>query len=338
MISNPLVSIIIPVYNAAKTLHNSLESLRNQSYETLELLFIDDGSTDDSLGLLEEFEKSLSLSNPRMRVKILKNETNKGVATSRNRGLEEASGMYVYYVDADDWVDREAVSKMVERAVNDDADIVGIDWWLSFDNGARLMKQPDFSTPLEALRFMMTGRMRWNLWLFLVKRSLYVDYGVRFVEGMNMGEDMWMMFRLFSLSQRVGHLEDGLYYYGQSNEESLTKSYTADHRKQVSANLDHLMGHLLDTAYREDALQWMGCLKLNIKLPLLMTGDRADIGIWRTWFPEVNKQFYPRGEMSSRLTVLQWAANYDSAWWLIKLHYVLVTKWYYGFFINSKGR
>lgn len=326
----PLVSIIMPVYNAAGTLRVSLSSLKMQTYDRLELLLVDDGSSDNSLNLLNEFKDELVNSASRIQVKVLSNVENRGVATTRNRGLEEASGEYIYYVDADDWLEHDAIAKMVEIGKASNSDIVGANWWLAFEKNEKYMSQPFFETAGEALFLMMTGRMRWNLWLFLVKRDLYVKHGITFVEGMNMGEDMLVMFKLFARAGKVVYLDEGLYHYGQSNEESLTKTYTEEHRKQVTNNIKEIKKYLVGTAYKSLAERWLDCLKLNVKLPLLVTGDKADVAIWREWFPEVNKMFFGRKVMPRRLSYLQMAANYKHMYWLIRLHYVAVVKLYYG--------
>lgn len=335
MRNKPLVSVIMPVYNAGKTLKKSLMSLKKQTYKELELLLIDDASKDSSLLLLNDFKKSVEESGEAIRVRVLTNEENKGVATTRNRGIKESSGDYIYYVDADDWIEEEAIEKMVEGAELLKCDIVGINWWLSFDKKEKLMKQPVFTSPKEALFLMMTGRMRWNLWLFMVRRDLYIKHDIGFVDEMNMGEDMLVMFKLFSVADKVGFLGEALYHYGQSNNESLTKTYSEDHRRQVSYNLAEVYTFLSRTAHKEMVTRFMGCLKLNIKLPLLMTGRKADLEIWRDWFPEVNKKFFTSQVVPVRLIFLQKAANYKSMYWIVKLHYIAVVKCYYSILYKS---
>lgn len=335
MINKPLVSIIMPVYNAGKTLKKSLASLKGQTYKSLELLLIDDGSTDSSLLLLNDFKKSIERLETAIEVRVLSNDGNQGVAATRNRGIKESKGDYIYYVDADDWIDEDAIEKMVEAIGLFEWDIIGINWWLSFEKKQKLMRQPSFDSPKDALLLMMTGKMRWNLWLFMVRRDLYIKHDIGFLDGMDMGEDMLVMFKLFAVAEKVFYLADGLYHYGQSNEESLTKTYSENHRLQVSYNLEKVCSYLLSSAHKELIKRYIGCLKLNIKLPLLMTGDKVDLEIWKNWFPEVNDKYYSRNILPMRLTCLQWAANNKWMWWLVKLHYVAVVKCYYNILYKS---
>ena len=94
---NKKISIIIPVYNAEKYLKCCLDSILNQSYKNLEIIIINDGSTDNSLKVIEEYKKNDN------RI-ILISQKNQGVSKSRNNGLELATGDYIMFIDPDDWI------------------------------------------------------------------------------------------------------------------------------------------------------------------------------------------------------------------------------------------
>ncbi|PRD56484.1 glycosyltransferase family 2 protein [Sphingobacterium gobiense] len=326
--SKALVSIIIPVYNAADTLHVCLVSLERQSYDKLELIFVDDCSTDASVQLIEKFQEKLAKQTSSM-VKLLRHAENQGVAAARNIGLDAATGDYLYYVDADDWLAPQAIELMLEEAERNDAEIVGCDWYLSFSKNERLMRQPTISIPEEGIRHFINGKMRWNLWLFLVKRSLYEDHQLRFIPKLNMGEDMMMMFKLFSLAKKVNHLPQALYHYGQSNEASLTKSYTDEHIEQVVQNVNEI-AHFLGEQKKE-AVSSLDLLKLIIKLPMLISDDRRQYEKWRNWFSEANGYAWNNKEQSLRIRLIQWAA-WKKQDWLLKLHYYLIIRVVYGLF------
>ena len=157
------VSVIIPVYNAGKTLQESLDSLRAQTFRDFEVLFVDDCSTDASPALMESFLRESGLTG-----RILKQEQNGGVAAARNRGLDAAQGEYLAFLDADDRMAENALEVAVAAACG--ADIVGWDWTLGFEKNGRYMRQADYDTPLQALKNLMGGTMRWNLWLFALRR------------------------------------------------------------------------------------------------------------------------------------------------------------------------
>lgn len=321
------VSVIIPVYNASATLGACLDSLNRQTIQRFELLFIDDSSTDRSLDILMSYAEQYSTGD--FVVKVLRHERNRGVAAARNTGLEYATGEYVYYVDADDFIEPDTLECLLKEAQEKELDIVGHEWFLTFKSDERYMKQPLFVTPDEALRQMMCGVMRWNLWLFLVRRSLYVENNIRFIEGMNMGEDMMVMMKLFACAKRVTIINRAFYHYGQSNSGSLTKTYSAEHIRQVTNNVQEAEQFISASSYAGLLSEFIPLLKLNIKLPLLITDDESRYRQWTEWFPEANGYVMKNKRLPLRTRLLQLAAvkRYD---FLLKLYYRFVFKLVYG--------
>lgn len=120
--NQPLVSIIVPVYNGERTLERCLVSLCNQTYKNIEVLVIDDGSRDHTSVILEKYEKK----DARIRVVHKKNT---GVSDSRNVGIQEAKGKYLQFVDGDDWLTKEAIAHLVDRAERYECDMVISDFY-----------------------------------------------------------------------------------------------------------------------------------------------------------------------------------------------------------------
>lgn len=115
-----MVSIVIPVYNTSKYLPECLESIINQTYTDMEIICINDESTDNSWDVLKEYENKDS----RIKAYSKKNEHNGGAASARNMGLDKATGKYVMFLDSDDFFDSEMVEKMVTKAEETDADVI----------------------------------------------------------------------------------------------------------------------------------------------------------------------------------------------------------------------
>lgn len=327
--NNPKVSIIIPVYNAASLLSKCLDSLANQTYSALELIFIDDCSSDNSLSLLKDFEERVKILGKHYEIHILKHDVNKGVAIARNTGLDVASGEYIYYVDADDYIEYNAIETLVFNTEGCQMDIVGCNWVLQFETKGRMMHQPVIASGQEAIEHMAKGVMRWNLWLFLVKRSLYETHDIRFLPGLNMGEDMMIMFKLFHYAKNVKSIKQALYYYNQSNDMSLTKVYSANHKKEVSQNLKVLEAFFKENSSDENIVEVMNYLKLNIKLPLLISSKVEQYRMWKNWFPEANAFCLSNDKLSPRIQLLQYMAS-KNQYWFIKLHYFIINKVVYG--------
>lgn len=323
-----VISVIIPVYNASGTLPHCLKSLTMQTYKNLEILFVDDCSTDNSLEILNCYAKQKCDTD--IVIRLLQHRQNRGVAAARNTALLHATGDYIYYVDADDSIESDTLECLMHEAKKNSMDIVGHEWYLTFRSKERYMRQPDYSTPVEALQKMMCGVMRWNLWLFLVRRSLYVENNIQFIEGMNMGEDMMVMMKLFTCAERVSVMHRPFYHYEQTNVNSLTKTYSSDHIRQVTNNMYEVERSINASFYKEALSQFLPFLKLNIKLPLLITDDTIRYRQWSVWFPEANEYALRNKQLPFRTRVIQWMAT-KRYFFLLKLYYRFVFKVVYGF-------
>lgn len=118
---DPLVSIIVPIYNEEKNIKRNIESLLNQKYSNIEILVIDDMSSDESMKILSRYTND-------SRINIFYNEKNMGTSYSRNVGLDNAKGKYVIFVDGDDWAEDDYVSIMVEEAEKENLDMVQVNY------------------------------------------------------------------------------------------------------------------------------------------------------------------------------------------------------------------
>ena len=115
----PLVSVVIPVYNASAYLRQCLDSVLNQSWKNLDIVCVNDGSTDDSLSILNEYASK----DNRIRVFSKENE-GKGAASARNKGLSEANGDYIQFVDSDDFFELDMIETLIKKAMNTGAEVV----------------------------------------------------------------------------------------------------------------------------------------------------------------------------------------------------------------------
>lgn len=116
--TRPTVTVIVPVYNAEKTLRRCLDSIRGQTWREIEVLMVNDGSTDGSRGICKEYcEKDA-------RFHLIDKEQNSGVADSRNRAIAAATGKYLQFADSDDWLRTDATERMAEAAEQNDCELV----------------------------------------------------------------------------------------------------------------------------------------------------------------------------------------------------------------------
>lgn len=319
------VSVIIPMYNVASLIHRCIHSLCSQTYRHLELIFVNDCSKDDTLSVVESLLASENLDG--IEYKLISHEENKGVAAARNTGLDVATGKYVYYVDADDYVESDAIERLVKEAETKDRDIVSCEWLLEFGKNARHMVQPEFSTGEELFRQMCYGKARWNLWLFLVKRSLYEDNHLRFVPGVNMGEDMMIMLKMSLLAGKAAVIHRPLYHYIQTNAAAISKDIRP-YIPQIKANVEYVASFVEDRFYGNYSNE-MSQLKLSLKLPLLISNKTDSYLEWLAWWPETNSKLDGNPNLSWRTRMIQkFAVN--RCFFLLKVYYVFVVKFVYG--------
>ena len=317
------VSLIVPVYYAEKTLPATLESIRTQRFRDFEVIFVEDAGNDGSLTLLKDFCHTSGLS-----CQLLRQASNQGAAAARNRGLEAAKGDYLAFADADDRLEPDLLERAVQAAEGG-ADIVGWDWVLDRKQNGRIMRQADYQTPIEAFKALTGGIMRWNLWLFLLRRELVDANGIRFIPGADIGEDMQFMLRAFLYAREVVQLHTPLYHYNAVNESSISKAFTPKKRKQVETNLSSAERAWQTSAAYTALPDAMLDLKLFLKRPLLIGTNRGNYETWYNWFPEANDRAEERAALPLHTWLLQAMAS-RRMWTGVRLYYLLVHKLVYG--------
>lgn len=216
------ISIIVPVYNTAKYLKRCLESILIQSLNEIEIIVVNDGSTDESLKILEEYEKK------DRRIKII-NKKNGGLSSARNAGINLAKGKYIINLDSDDWIEQDYFKNMYEFAEQNSLDIVVSDFFLDFDNGyVRYTTDLNISSKKiisshEYLKLFFEKNIYPAVWNKMYLRDLYQKNEIRHPIGVSLGEDLATTPLLASFSKKIGKLNKAYVHYIQ-NMESLTKA------------------------------------------------------------------------------------------------------------------
>lgn len=322
----PKVSVIIPMYNVSSYVEECFSNLASQELTEFEVVLIDDRSVDDTsakvLRAIECFERK------DVEFTLISQETNMGVACARNRGLDQASGEYIYFYDADDRLEPDTLSTLYSEAKLQNADISGCEWYISFAKNERAIGQRDVQSGVDLFRCFASGVVRWNLWLFMVRRSLYEENGFRFLPGMNMGEDMMMMIKLALLSNRVSIVHKPLYHYSQTNNGAQTKNWSKEKRDQVTANVKEVESFCKQHFGGTFDLE-LDFLKQSIKLPFIISDRIEDYRIWAEWFPESDKSIRKNKVLPFRTRGLQLAAA-NGQYWILWLYFMVINKFIYG--------
>lgn len=196
----PLVSVVVPVYNVEAYLDECILSLIGQSYKNIEIILIDDGSKDNS-GII--CDKYLSSDN---RVKVT-HVKNKGVSHARNIGIDLSTGMWITFVDADDTLDKEAIQTAINH-INPHSQEIDI---LQF-GGAKTYDSYDFCSKTQAIASL---KLRRNACASLYRTSVIKDNNIRFIEGLRLGEDQLFNYSVIHFSRYCQRISDALYNYRQ---------------------------------------------------------------------------------------------------------------------------
>lgn len=212
MSEQPLVSLIIPAYNAEKTLRRTLESARGQTWKNMEIILVDDGSKDDTPRIARETAEE----EPRLRVIT---QECRGVAQARNRGLEAARGQYIRFMDADDTMPPESTELLVRKMEADGSDLVigGYKECLGKTEIRFNLENRDDSVAMDDWMGRLCKKSNaifygvvWNK-LFL--RDKIEAEGLRFPDGLTFGEDLVFVLCYMKTIDRISFLKEYLYDY-----------------------------------------------------------------------------------------------------------------------------
>ncbi|MDO4555751.1 MAG: glycosyltransferase [Lachnospiraceae bacterium] len=235
---NEKISIIVPVYNGEKYLEQCLDSLVEQTYTNIEIICINGSSNDNSLKILNQYAKIDS------RIKVITRE-NKGVSISRNEGLNVATGEFILFVDADDWIEKNTCEIVLQEFLRNKTDIVMWSYIREFQNNSQPKKIFDYDrieyseNDVKQLHRRFIGLIGKELekvenadalcpvWGKLYKREIIEEYRIRFIDIRDIGtyEDGLFNLEYFAHVKKAVYIQQYLYHYRKDNPASITSKY-----------------------------------------------------------------------------------------------------------------
>ena len=235
------ISIIIPVYNTIQYINQCLESVCNQTYPHLEIICIDDGSTDGSEKIIDNFAKSDN------RI-ITIHQENHGESNARNIGLKKATGEYIAFLDCDDWIELDMYQKMVNTMQSEDVDIVAGNWFSETQNNSYVVtnnKNVDIGKfNREKLLVYIYERDEYKsfayMWNKLYKKKLFYNKEnnlILFDENLRLGGDVLYLAQLVLNSNNAIYLDQPFYHYRQREDSGC-------HTKDLSKRQDWLTAYM----------------------------------------------------------------------------------------------
>lgn len=280
MKEKPLVSIIVPIFNVEKYLEKCLDTLIGQTYENIEIILIDDGSTDKSAEICDKY----ALKDKRVRVI---HKINGGVSAARNDALQQANGQLIMFVDSDDWINSETCETAVSTMQESGADVVM--WtYISENNGNQspkiifgsdtIFEGTNVKEKLHRRLFGLTGEELANpeladslcpVWGKLYKKELILDNNISFVDLSEIGtyEDGLFNIEVFSQVEKAVYLNKCFYHYRKENSSSVTSGY----RKDLFEKWQHLFD-LMQEYIAENNLPSDYQAALNNRIALSIVG------------------------------------------------------------------
>lgn len=229
--TQPFVSITVPVYRTERDLSRCLDSLINQTLQNIEIILVDDGSPDRCGEICDEYAAKDS------RIRVFHKE-NGGLGSARKLGLENCTGKYYTVCDSDDWVEPNMYEELYAKAEKEDADIVICDYFNEYGDSKQIRSTSyTFTSQEQFIEDLMLRKTSVNTWCKLFRLSKIREFGIDYTPGINLGEDGLFLFKLLRYPVKVSSLNRAFYHY-QRDMNGL--SYTNNISLNSIANAEYL--------------------------------------------------------------------------------------------------
>lgn len=215
------VTIAVPVYGVEAYIEKCAESLFEQTYPNLEFLFINDCTPDRSIEIIERVLERFP--NRKDQVRIINQEINKGCPAARNLAVQLATGDFIFHVDADDYIEKDAISTLVIEQKATDADLVVANYVIETPNETGLVSYCDISKPKEEIvKDCLDDKSSQSVWGILIRRQIYLDHNIRADESFHVGEDWQVAPLLLYYAKKIAYVDKVVYHYQLSRPNSIT--------------------------------------------------------------------------------------------------------------------
>lgn len=319
------VSVCVCFFNVEKYLIKFLDSLFNQTIDKdIEYVFVDDGSLDDSHRILDSYLENIP-SLKKQNVKVVHNDSNKGLSASRNIALKNSNGKYVTFVDADDWLECNYLEELYDSAENsaEGVDVVYCNYILEYKKTSIVKRLNRCSTPQELLDFEFSSGQS-MVWGKLFIRELFVQNNIFWNENINMHEDLYITTMLLQKAKNISFVDKPLYHYVKYNMSSMTNDEFITSSKNnvilVSSEIEKSLGS--DKSVTKSSLDAM---KLEILINAVMSAGKKDRHRFYDLFPEI--------KITSVFRIKKWNKIVFSIFYLLHLYFItdcliFVRNWY----------
>lgn len=296
-----LISVIVPVYNTEKYLDRCIQSVLAQTYTNWELLLIDDGSTDSSGTICDQYAAEDN------RIRVFHKE-NGGVSSARNLGLDNAKGEWITFVDSDDWVEPSMLKELLAIALDNDADYVYCD--LLFDFG-QYQKYYNAATYASEHRTMLKNFIisTWSIiCTSLVKAEIYNNHNLRFSQSYTYCEDFLFAVKTMFYARKIAYIPKAYYHYNQLNPASCMRNLTSIQMLHEQAAYMEAIAFFKEQKVYKTYAQEMGWRILKSKQEWVLNTDTHQEFL--RLHPDSHKYIWTCPYINKKLKVMMWCLTH----------------------------
>lgn len=250
METNPVISVIVPVYKAEEYLPRCIDSIIAQTFVDFEVLLIDDGSPDNSGKICDDY----AIKDKRIRVF---HKSNGGVSSARNLGLDEARGRWVMFVDADDWLCSDCLKECIFNAEKKLLDVLQFSYVRVDNNGVELGKEHNsigLTPVLDSRRYIQENKYLVVVWGACIRYSLIKEYNIRFDENIKLAEDQLFIMEVLANANKVQRIDSVLYYYLDNPTSATNSSKSHDMLDSIDALIEFKKRHSIFVQHIDEVI------------------------------------------------------------------------------------
>ena len=203
------IGVIVPNYNSGIYIKKCLDSLLEQEYKVNEIIVVDDCSTDESTKIVKEYTEKND------NIILLENGKNMGVSYSRNRGIENAKSEYIMFCDSDDWYEKQATKRMMEKVEKDSADFVLAGYYITYKDGRKIEVKYNNLNKIEIDKETAISYLPITSSSKLIKKSILVEHNIKYPEGIKNCEELPVIPVAGFYAKKVIYIDECLYNYFQ---------------------------------------------------------------------------------------------------------------------------
>lgn len=233
-----LISILVPIYNVEKYIERCARSLFEQTYHDIEYIFVNDCTPDNSVEILKKIIQEYP--QRKEHIRIFSHEKNRGLAAARNTAVENCQTELLMHVDSDDYIEKDAVEKLVIKQKDGNYDIVTGNALFHRKDSITLLREKEPKEKEELIKFYIQPVYNHTIWGRLIRTSLYKENKIQALEGCNIGEDHQVTPQLFYYAKKFASINDIIYHYDCTNESSYMY-INNDYQKELSRQYQNTM-------------------------------------------------------------------------------------------------